>query len=137
MKFTADTIKELCFGHGFGGRFGGDEFIICITGLTLIGDAGETASEMIRILSSGFISESTGICLSVTCSIGIAFFRENGNTCDEVIAASDNAMYKIKKHGKSAFAYAEADDTSAGASIKMGKPIDSDNSREQQDCPDK
>ena len=130
LKFTADTIKELCFGRGFGGRFGGDEFIACITGMTLIGDAGEIASEMIHILSEGFVSDSTGLTLSVTCSIGIAFFGEHGRTADEVIAAADSAMYRIKKHGKSDYSYAQADDKPSEATLKEGKPIDSDNAEQ-------
>ncbi|MDE7288389.1 MAG: diguanylate cyclase [Oscillospiraceae bacterium] len=108
LKFTADTLKELCFERGFAGRFGGDEFVVCLTNLTLYGDSGKVAQELIDTLSKGFISESTGIKLTIHCSVGIAFLRESGKTTDEVIAAADEAMYNIKKHGKSAYAYAKS-----------------------------
>ena len=108
LKFVADTLKEICFEHGFAGRFGGDEFVICVTDLTLYGDSGKIAQEIIDTLGNGFISESTGVKLNIHCSVGIAFLRESGKTTEEVIGAADEAMYNIKKHGKSAFAYAKS-----------------------------
>lgn len=113
LKFVADTLKEICFEHGFAGRFGGDEFVMCLTDLTLYGDSGKVAQEIIDTLAAGFISESTGAQLSVHCSIGIAFLIESGKTTEDVIAAADEAMYNIKKHGKSAFAYAHSHPSSA------------------------
>ncbi len=106
LKFVADTIKEITFEKGFGGRMGGDEFLFCLTGLKLIGDAGDAAQELIDTLAEGFDSESSNLHLSIHCSVGISFFRENGNTPAELQEAADAAMYNIKKHGKSNFAFA-------------------------------
>ena len=108
LKFVADTLKEVCFERGFAGRLGGDEFVACLTNLTLYGDSGKAAQEVLDILAGGFISESTGLKLTIHASIGIAFLRESGRSSDEVIAAADEAMYNIKKHGKSAYAYAKS-----------------------------
>lgn len=108
LKFVADTLKEVCFERGFAGRLGGDEFVACLTNLTLYGDSGKVAQEVIDILGKGFISESTGLKLSIKASIGIAFLRESGKNSEEIIAAADEAMYNIKKHGKSAYAYAKS-----------------------------
>lgn len=108
LKFVADTLKEISFERGFAGRFGGDEFVLCITGLTLYGDSGKIAQEILDILGAGFISESTGNRLSIKCSIGIAFIRESGKTTEEILAAADEAMYNIKKFGKSAYSYAKS-----------------------------
>ena len=108
LKFVADTLKEISFECGFAGRFGGDEFIVCFNNLTLYGDSGKLAQEIIDILGKGFISDSTGKKFSIKCSIGIAFLRESGKTTGEIIAAADEAMYNIKKHGKSAYAYAKS-----------------------------
>ena len=46
--------------------------------------------------------------LTIHASIGIAFLRESGRSSEEIIAAADEAMYNIKKHGKSAYAYAKS-----------------------------
>ncbi len=108
LKFVADTLKEVCFERGFAGRLGGDEFVACLTNLTLYGDSGKAAQEVLDILANGFVSESTGLKLTIHASIGIAFLRESGRNSEEIIAAADEAMYNIKKHGKSAYAYAKA-----------------------------
>jgi diguanylate cyclase (GGDEF)-like protein/PAS domain S-box-containing protein len=123
LKFTADTLKEITFERGFAGRFGGDEFVSCLTKLTLYSDAGVIAQEVIDILSRGFISDSTGQKLAVHCSVGISFLHESGKTTEEVIAAADAAMYNIKKHGKSAFAYAQKDDAPPPVEV-IPTPID-------------
>ncbi len=122
LKFVADTLKEISFERGFAGRFGGDEFVICLTNLTLYGDSGKMAQEIIDILGAGFISESTGLKLNIHCSVGIAFLRESGKNAEEIIAAADEAMYNIKKHGKSAYAYAKSPQKQAESSspVKNG-----------------
>jgi len=107
LRFVAESIKEITSDRGFGGRLGGDEFVMCLTNLRLIGDASKIASETIRTLNAGFTSESTGMHFNIHCSIGIAFFRENGNTPAELVASADSAMYRIKKSGKSNYSFAD------------------------------
>lgn len=115
LKFVADTIKEITFDRGFGGRLGGDEFVMCLTNLKLIEDSGKIAAEMISILNEGFISESTGEHFNIHCSIGISFFRENGDNSAALLEAADTAMYRIKKSGKSNYAYAGSEANSSGS----------------------
>ncbi|MCL2054149.1 MAG: diguanylate cyclase [Oscillospiraceae bacterium] len=112
LKFVADTLKEISFERGFAGRFGGDEFVICLTNLSIFGDAGKVAHDIIKILGDGFDFDHEGTMThhAVRCSIGIAFLRESGRTVDDVMAAADMAMYDIKKKGKSNFAYAKTVD---------------------------
>ncbi len=122
LKFTADTLKELVFEKGFAGRFGGDEFVICVNAPDV--DAAGVAKELIKIMSAGFTSDSTGEHLAVHCSIGIAYFNENGKNCEELFSAADEAMYGVKKHGKSNYGFASS---RGGTSAPVPKPIDSDN----------
>lgn len=108
LKYTADCIKEIVFDKGFAGRFGGDEFVICLNNQKYFGDSGIVAQELIDALAKGFVSEAVDKRFSINCSVGIAFFSENGKNCEEVLAAADEAMYGVKKHGKSNFGYASA-----------------------------
>lgn len=123
LKFTADTLKELTFERGFAGRFGGDEFVACINVPNV--SPADVAGDLIKTMSKGFTSESTGEHLSINCSIGIAHFNENGKNCEELLNAADEAMYGVKKHGKSNFGFASS--AKSGASAPVPKPIDSDN----------
>ena len=81
--------------------------MIYMRNLNLYGDAGNYAKEIIDTLAAGYDSDISGSHLNVHCSIGIAFTHINGSTADDVIKASDAAMYEIKKHGKGNFAYAK------------------------------
>lgn len=110
LKFTADTLKEIAYDKGFAGRLGGDEFVIYLRNLNLYGDAGNYAKEIIDTLAAGYDSDISGSHLNVHCSIGIAFTHLNGGTADDVIKASDGAMYEIKKHGKGNFAYVKTEE---------------------------
>ncbi|MEG0615623.1 MAG: diguanylate cyclase, partial [Oscillospiraceae bacterium] len=105
LKFTADCLKEICFDKGFAGRFGGDEFVVCLNNQKYFGDPGIIAQEIIDALGKGFVSETVDEKLTINCSIGIAFFSENGKNCEEVLNSADEAMYTIKKHGKSNYGY--------------------------------
>lgn len=98
LKFIADAIKEVCFEKGFGGRYGGDEFIITLFDVRSKSYCENTAKELLDILNEGF--DYNNIHLDVKCSIGISIYPYNGITCDEVITAADDAMYQIKKNGK-------------------------------------
>lgn len=112
LKFTANSIKKVIGKRGFAGRFGGDEFVITLINQCYFEEPGEYASHIIDTLSAGFTSESTGKHLAVRCSIGIAFFSESGQSCEEILGLADEAMYTIKKHGKSNFGYFTEDDGS-------------------------
>ena len=126
LVFVAETIKEITFDKGFGGRLGGDEFVMCLTNLKLIGDAGKAAGEIISILNEGFTSESTQLHLNIHCSIGIAFFRENGANSTELLEAADAAMYKIKKSGKSNYAFAGSNATEESGKLRALNKLDAD-----------
>ena len=118
LKFTAESLKEIVFDKGFAGRFGGDEFVVCLNNQKYFGDPGKVAQDIIDALNKGFMSESIDRKLSINCSIGIAFFNENGSNCEEVLNAADEAMYGIKKHGKSNFGYALAKTVAEASTIQ-------------------
>lgn len=103
LKFVASTIKSVVSEFGFAGRYGGDEFIACIRNAE-INDPTRAAQDMISRLDAGF--ECDGVHLSVSVSIGISVIRGDYNTRVEyIIGKADDAMYSVKKNGKSNFAY--------------------------------
>lgn len=78
-------------------RFGGDEFLILLPGLSCEEDVKIIST---RILNSPYrcmlIDESE---LYLSFSLGASFFPKSGQTIDELITTADEAMYISKKNG--------------------------------------
>ena len=103
LKFTAVTINDVVSKFGMAGRYGGDEFVICIRN-SETNDPSKAAVEMLAKLKEGFVCDM-GDRLSVAVSIGIAIIRDSSKHVDEIIGLADDAMYKIKKSGKSNYGF--------------------------------
>lgn len=104
LKFTAKTIKDAVGDAGFAGRYGGDEFIAMIRD-TETNNPATIAQKVIETLSAGFEAEE-GLHLNVSVSIGIADIKDDYNTRVEyLIGKADDAMYSVKKSGKSNYAF--------------------------------
>ena len=104
LKFVARTLKSAVGEFGFVGRYGGDEFIACIRNAE-INDPAKVSQTIIQKLNEGFTAD-TDDHLTVSVSIGIAVIKDDYNTRAEyIIGKSDDAMYSVKKNGKSNYAY--------------------------------
>lgn len=104
LKFLAKTIKETVEGIGFAGRYGGDEFIAMVRNAEINSPA-QIAQTLIDKLGAGFDAD-VGEHLSVSVSIGIAVIKDDYNTRVEyLIGKADDAMYSVKKSGKSNYAF--------------------------------
>ncbi len=106
LRFTATTIKNAVGDKGMVGRYGGDEFIVCIKDADA-NDPAVIAENILNTLKAGFDSDS-GDHLSVNVSIGISVIRDNTKRVEEIIGQADDAMYRIKKSGKSNFGFLES-----------------------------
>ncbi|WP_419419829.1 diguanylate cyclase domain-containing protein [Legionella sp. D16C41] len=82
-------------------RLGGDEFIILIEKMTSQQDATFIASKIIKIISNPF--KFNDLILSISTSIGIAFYQGEDISAHELIANADDALYQAKKAGRSGF----------------------------------
>lgn len=104
LKFTAKTIQDVVKDFGFAGRYGGDEFIACIRNAE-VNNPSTAAQMIIDRLEKGFDTDA-GERLTVSVSIGIAVIKDDYNTRVEyLIGKADDAMYSVKKSGKSNFAF--------------------------------
>ncbi len=81
---TVDTIA----------RFGGDEFVIALTGLQAGIHASLGAKRILKLIDKPINIGETEV--SVSGSIGISIFPEDGDTIDELIKKADEAMYNAK-----------------------------------------
>ncbi|WP_018150014.1 sensor domain-containing protein [Leeia oryzae] len=79
-------------------RQGGDEFIL------LLKDVDEVAAERVVKRIIDYLTIPYDIdqqAFSLTASLGIALFPENGLTADDLIKNADSAMYHVKGRGRS------------------------------------
>lgn len=103
LKFVAKTIKSVVSDFGFAGRYGGDEFIACVRNAE-VNTPTSVAQQIIAKLDEGFDAD-IGERLTVSVSIGIALIKDDYNTRVEyLIGKADDAMYSVKKSGKSNYA---------------------------------
>ncbi len=104
LKFVAKTIKESVGDMGFAGRYGGDEFIAMVRDAET-NEPALIAQKIIDTLGAGFDAD-IGEHLTVSVSIGIAVIQDDYNTRVEyLIGKADDAMYSVKKSGKSNYAF--------------------------------
>ena len=83
-------------------RFGGDEFVVLLTGLKRESEATVVAERITRHMAEPFVLRGTEVHTSV--SLGIAIGADRHNTSDELIQDADAAMYRAKSSGKAAHA---------------------------------
>lgn len=99
LQKTAKNIKSIVREMDTVARIGGDEFIVLISDLPSKNAAMITAEKIItKIKASYNIHNDTPV--SLTASIGIAMYPEDGQNADTLLTNSDTAMYSAKNTGK-------------------------------------
>ena len=103
LRQVADRLnKNLRIGD-FSGRWGGDEFIVCLEDFGEQRNAAAAAQKLVLVLSEKY--DVCGSEVYATPSIGIAIYPDSGEQADRLIKAADLAMYQAKKRGGGRFQY--------------------------------
>jgi diguanylate cyclase (GGDEF)-like protein/PAS domain S-box-containing protein len=79
-------------------RIGGDEFMLLLAEIIHIKDASIIARKIINSFRDPF--EFDGHRISITTSIGIAIYPDDGENADTLIQHADIAMYRVKETGR-------------------------------------
>ncbi|MES2831619.1 MAG: diguanylate cyclase [Pseudomonadota bacterium] len=82
-------------------RLGGDEFMVVIGDISELSDIDRPATTIIRELSQPYLID--GIEVSVTASIGVSFYPDDGLDVDVLIRRADQALYEAKHAGKNRY----------------------------------
>ena len=89
-------------------RFGGDEFVLLLDQGALARPYAESqAAEQMRKLIDTIAApiELGGRMVTVGCSIGLAFYPQDGQDADTLIKHADTAMYRAKELGRNGFQF--------------------------------
>jgi diguanylate cyclase (GGDEF)-like protein/PAS domain S-box-containing protein len=98
LKAIADALSEHSRRGDFACRYGGEEFVIAMPNITM-GVAYERA-EMLRQSLNLLSVPYEYYNISVTISMGISCYPENGQTREAILRAADQAMYAAKQAGR-------------------------------------
>ena len=85
------------------GRWGGDEFVVCLEDFGESSNAAAAAQKLLLVLSERYEIGTSEVY--TTPSIGIAMYPESGDAPERLIKAADLAMYEAKKRGGGRFQY--------------------------------
>jgi diguanylate cyclase (GGDEF)-like protein/PAS domain S-box-containing protein len=88
-------------------RLGGDEFTVILDGIEPSFDAGVVAQKIIRALVQPCDLEGNEVTISP--SIGISIYPDDGREMDILMRNADAAMYHAKQSGRNAFRYYSPD----------------------------
>jgi two-component system cell cycle response regulator len=110
LKEVADTLREHLRAVDIVARYGGEEFLVVMAG------AGEeeaaAVAERLRAAIAGRSFAVAGAALNLTVSIGTAVTRGTV-AAEQLVAASDAALYRAKEQGRNRVEAAAAGDWSA------------------------
>ena len=85
-------------------RFGGDEFVLMLTGVKQREDIELKAKELVAALAAPYV-ELQGSGLTTSPSIGIALSPQDGMEIETLVKHADMAMYTAKKAGRGRYAF--------------------------------
>jgi len=85
-------------------RLGGDEFVVILPAIPSARKAGQVAEKILATLAENFLLQDYTI--SVTMSVGISMYPQDGVSIETLIVEADRAMYQAKQTGKGQHVFA-------------------------------
>jgi diguanylate cyclase (GGDEF)-like protein len=107
MVRLAETLTASVRECDFVGRYGGEEFMVILPDSTV--DNALITAERIRknVGNLQFIEDRESF--SVTVSVGVAGFPDNGERTESILTQADNALYQAKDEGRNRVVMAESE----------------------------
>ena len=84
-------------------RFGGDEFVLLLTGLHKRSEAAYIADKVLKLMQQPFDLSAERVYIG--CSIGIAMYPDDGVTDNDLLKIADTLMYRVKANGKNHYVF--------------------------------
>jgi diguanylate cyclase (GGDEF)-like protein len=105
LLVMANRLQASVRGEDMVSRWGGDEFVCLLLDVKREADMARLAARMAGRIADA--CEFDGIALSITASIGVAIWPEDGETADILLKHADRAMYVAKRTGKKVMLFRE------------------------------
>jgi two-component system, cell cycle response regulator len=111
LRQVADRLRAATRQEDTVARIGGDEFIILLPDVACVEDVAHPASKVLRSMATAF--DIDGLPVRVTASIGVAFYPDDAEYAESLIARADNALYEAKRLGKNQYYFTDGHTLSA------------------------
>ena len=98
LKIAAMRMQECIRNADTLARLAGDEFTILLEDITSASDAARIAQKIIDYFEQPLIVD--GHELTMTCSLGIGIYPQDGGNVDALLISADAAMYRAKEQGR-------------------------------------
>ena len=102
LQNVGKRLKECARSGDVVSRVGGDEFLVLIANAGTQDEVAQRAQTIVDALSQPFDIEDRQVCIG--CSIGIAFYPDNGQHA-KIVSRADAAMYAAKRAGGAGFCF--------------------------------
>lgn len=106
LKEVGVRLKKTLRDSDTVGRIGGDEFVIILPGMDALDYVSTVANNILDSFAmSCVVSDENGkkVEVSISASIGIAFYPDDGGTPEQLLQQADRLMYGVKSQGKNSF----------------------------------
>ncbi|MCL4104404.1 UNVERIFIED_CONTAM: hypothetical protein GTU68_047366 [Idotea baltica] len=103
LKQVSDRLTSQIRQNDAVARYGGDEFLILLTNFCDSNAPSMAVSRLLRSISIPYCVQEQE--LTVTGSVGIALYPQDGDDLDELMRRADSAMYAAKNSGKNKYSY--------------------------------
>ncbi len=103
LKMVAERLTENARDMDTVARVGGDEFVFILNNIDHATHVALVAMKVAESLTQPFVVN--GNSYSISCSIGISIFPDDTDNQDTLVKIADDAMYMVKKSGKSNYQF--------------------------------
>jgi diguanylate cyclase (GGDEF)-like protein len=112
LKAVAEVMTDELRGYDTIGRFGGEEFVALLADVSPIQalDISDRILTRIRELNVGTRGEPGELVASMSASIGIACYPQQGTEVEDLLHVADAALYTAKREGRDRVEYSYVGD---------------------------
>jgi len=96
----ATRLRSCVRGGDTVARFGGDEFVLLLDGVTGAEDAAHVATKVRGAVQAPFRRDQLEV--SIAASVGVSVYPDDGTSPDELVTSADTNMYRAKQGAASA-----------------------------------